>query len=32
MGKKKSYPQRHAWGKMQSSKFESIKVKAFTAM
>src|SRR6266567_7765731 len=28
MGKKKSYPQRSAWGKMQYNKFESIKVKA----
>jgi len=32
MGKKKSYPQRSAWGKMQYSRFESIKIKAVTAM
>src|SRR5438045_9533953 len=32
MGRKKSYPQRCAWGKMQCSRFESIKVKAATGM
>ena len=37
MGKKKSYPQRCAWGKMQcgrfdSDKFEGIKVKAGSDM
>jgi hypothetical protein len=31
MGKKKSYPQREAWGKIQSSRFESIEVTAATA-
>src|SRR6266480_7000005 len=31
MGKKEIYPQRWAWGKIQSSRFESIKVKAATA-